>query len=241
MSATTGSRTLPRLTIAQVTRIVRLGHGAAVALSLWVLIYPFPYVPLIASCFLLPILALGLAAWSKRASRWNESAKKKEDTFLTIVYLPLAALGARAAEDLNFLDWRILAAWSLIAGACILGAAYWRSARVRGDWRIILSLAFVGLVCSYGPLAFVNRELDPHTITVIPTTVYDKEIHTSGGPKGGSILFNVWVTPSPSGWTWIHVRRDMYWQLHVGQRACLAEGSGLLGIGWLEVRPCENA
>lgn len=238
MLGTAGNQTLPRLTIARVKAIVRAGQGASVALLLWGIFYPVPFHMLVLSCIVLPLLAAALSVWIKRASRWNESAKHRQDIFVMVVWMPLALLSGLAEENLNFLDWRIAAAWLLVAGACILGTTCWRSARVRGDWRIILLVALIAMGCSFGLLAFVNRELDPHVVRANFATIYDKEIHTSGGPKGGSIVYNVWVTPSPPGWTWIHVRRDIYWQLRRGQRACVVQGSGLLGIGWLEVRPC---
>lgn len=227
--------------MARTKRLVALGSGAATLIAIWTVLMPVPYYPLVACCFALPVLAIGLDVWVGGALSWKSRTGVKEPpSLVTMSLMPVLALACRALGDFNFLNWQMPMAWSLLASACIGGAAYRLDPQVRSDRRQLVSVILFAVVAGYSIVAFADRLLDPFSITRIATTVSNKNIHVSSGPKGGSIFYNIGVTPSPPGWTWIHVRRDVYRRLHIGQRACLIQGGGLLGIGWLDVRPCQS-
>lgn len=241
MSNSSGSRRLPHLSMARVKRLVSRGDVAATLLAIWTIYWPVPYYPLIACCFAIPVLAICLDVWLGGALNWKSRKGVRDRLSLaTMTLMPTAALAGRALGDFNFLNWQMRVVWWLLVAACISGSAYFLEPQVRSDRRQFLSVILFALVAGYSIVAFADRLLDPFSASSIAATVSDKYIRESGGPKGGSIFYNVRVTPSPPGWTWIHVRSDVYRQLHIGQRGCLVQGTGLLGIGWLDVRPCNN-
>ncbi len=245
MSSATGIKKLPPFSVKRAKRLKRLaplGDQAAKVLAVWTATMPVPYYALIACCFILPVLAIGVGVWIGGALAWETGTQKKyARSLITMLLIPALALFCRALGDFNFLNWQAPVAWSLLVAACIGGAAYFLDSQVRNYWRQLCSVMLFALTFGYASVTFADTLLDPFGTTTIPTTVSDKNIHVGGGAHGSSVWYNVSVAPSPSGWTWIHVRPDIFRQLRIGQRACLVQGGGLLGIGWLEVRPCAGA
>lgn len=242
MSNIVGAKRPSHISTARVKRLVWLGDAAATLFSIWTIVLPVPYFLLIACCFALPVLAVCLDVWIGGALSWDASRHGRNPlSSVTILLAPTLALSCRALGDFNFLIWQASVAWSLFAAALIAGGVYWLVPQVRSSRRQLSNVCLFALAFGYAAVAFVDRLLDPFGFTSIATTVSDKYARVSGGVHGSSVWYNVSVAPSPPGLTWIHVRPDVYHQLEIGRRACVVQGSGLLGIGWLEVRPCENA
>jgi hypothetical protein len=236
------------LSLEQAKQTLRLLNAAGAGLALWLILWPLPYYPLIGLAFVVPILAIAINVWSggalshvakRRSSNVGASEGFRFYTSQMAVLMCPIALSARAIGDFNFLDWRVMAFWTIFAAAGI-GVLFIRL-RAGNDSgvRLLIVAVLLGLLGSVGPLAFVNRILDPWPVHSSVVSIAAKRVHVSGNTKGSSIWYDVWVSPSPKGWTNIHVRPDVYRELRVGRRACLLTGTGLLGIGWLAVRPCE--
>jgi len=242
MSNPVATKRLSHFSMARVKRLVSLGDVVATLLAIWTIFWPTPYYVLIACCFILPLLAICLDVWIGGALTWDTIAYRRNPlSFAPILLMPALALGCRALGDFNFLNWQTHVAWSLLVAAIIGGSACWLVPQARSSSRQLSNICLFALAFGYAAVTFADTLLDPFATRTMSATVHDKYVHVSGGVHGFSFWYNVSVAPSPPGWTWILVRPDIYDELHIGERVCVNHGSGLLGIGWLEVRPCENA
>lgn len=241
MSRSVGVKKHPGLT--RTTRAMTIANAAAAIIAIWFIYFPTPYYPLLASCFLLPLFAIGLNAWAGGASaRLEPRWKKYQRSFVSLMTFLALALFYRAGVDLNLSQWLAQVVWILLAAACVCAIAYRLDTSVLKSRRQALPLLLFALVASYGIVGFCDTLLDPFTPRTLVATVSKMKVHVSGCcGKGSSIWYKVSVVPSPPGWGWIDVRPDVYYDLRVGEPACVRQGSGLLGIGWLEVKRCHSA
>jgi hypothetical protein len=154
--------------------------------------------------------------------------------------MPALALFIRAGTDLNILDWRSMIAWSAFGAIGIAGAICSLDTRVRGSLNQLAQIALFAIAYSYGALALSNVVVDPHRASESRTQVTAMRVHVSGGSKGNSIWHEIKVDPSasPTGAAWIHIRPDIYAQLHKGDAVCVRSGRGLLAVRWFDIRLC---
>jgi hypothetical protein len=225
---------------AQLKRVLSTGNRLALVISLWALFWPRPYFPVIALCFVLPMLAV--AAEVRFSGLVDLEAKKRRNplSVAAMAIAPALVLCVRALEDLNVPDWRMLVAWSLILATAIVAGICAIDAHVRRLAQLI-PVIFLASAYSFGTLALANVFLDPYRSSETPTTIMAKRIRTSGGAKGSSTWHEVRVEPSaaPEGAVWIHVRQDVYSELQRGDTVCVHSGRGLFTVRWFDVRLCS--
>ena len=243
MAFLSAEKVIPGMSRARLKRVLSAGNRLTLVIAVWALFWPRPYFLLIALCFVLPLVALAGDARFRGSLDWQESRKKATPfSIATIATIPALALCVRALTDLNILDWRIMIAWSVLGGICIAGGICTMDARVRGSLNQLAQVGLFGMAYSCGALAMSNVVFDPHLASETRTQIVDMRVHVSGGAKGSSIWHEVKVHPSasPEGAAWIHVRQDLYGQLHKRETVCVRSGRGLLAVRWFDVRYCST-
>jgi hypothetical protein len=120
---------------------------------------------------------------------------------------------------------------------------FWRfDPQLRGDLNQSATIVIFVLAYCYGALAFADVMLDPSSGHDVQTELQHKRIHTSGGPKGSSVWYQVKVDPeaAPAGANWINVQPDLWESLHRGDRVCVHVGTGLFALPWYAVGQCAE-
>ncbi len=98
------------------------------------------------------------------------------------------------------------------------------------------------LAYCYGTIAFADIVFDLSLGREMQTEIHQKRIHVSGGPRGGSVWYQVKVNPetSAAGANWINVQPDLWDSFHRGERVCVHVGKGLFLIPWYSVGHCTG-
>lgn len=216
-------------------------NGIAAALAIWGLFAPVPYDAVIRALMIAPALALAFALVFRAEISLEEPDEESPNARANLnllLYMPAAALAARALFDIQFLDWLPPSLAGVAGGAALAAVIAWADPALRRHvWS--LALAFVLMTAyAFGALAHANRMYDTSTGERFETTVDDaytrRVVRTS--------LENRYVTVKPWGpmrvVSEVHVDEDLYANLKPGDRICIALHPGRLGWPWYEALAC---
>jgi hypothetical protein len=226
-------------------RLAVLFNGIGIIAACWGWFYPRPYsVALLAVAAMAPAAVL-LNLASSRMLRFGLPPNKNDapqtgrrhpkPTIFGWIMLPGTVLMARLILDCQLLDWWRLAEWSVGLGAIAILYGVIRDPALRyGDeailFGVVAALYFAGL------LGLIDVQADFSPAQAYPVTVISKRDSIGSGPQ----LFSVFVTP----WGPVHenselfVTDEYFSRLHEGERACVYEGRGRLGLAWYELGDC---
>src|SRR5215472_888973 len=239
MEARTPATHIPGYSRARLTRMIGAGNIIACALALWAFLCPTElYTVGLSLCALLPLWALALEMRTRGALGFESRRGRRSALSLaTVLLMPALALAVRAGIDLNFETYAPLIVAAMLT-AFALFALFWCFApQLRGDLNQGITIAMFAVAYCYGMLAFADVALDVSSGHDTQTVIDHKRIHVSGGPKGGSVWYQVKVDPeaSPAGADWINTRPDLWDSFHRGDTVCVHVGAGLFAIPWFAV------
>lgn len=215
----------------------------AIALSIWFVLFPRPYVPLFCVLLLLPLAGMvinGVQQPSMAALVTFKKNSKGEDKYdvADFIDFPAWAIVIRVLLDFEFEDFRTLIFPGLLAMALITIILLLTHNRF-GELKQHSTLAYVLLIgnCwlySYGAVYGSNCIFDKSEPTVYPTAVVDKSTHR--GRKSGRRYY-VHVAP------WGHhldrerisVSRADYEDTDIGDAVDIDLYEGWLGMPWYQM------
>jgi hypothetical protein len=228
---------------ARARQYAQYGASAALALYLWSVLYPRPYLVIIGLLMLLPWAAVGLmvrypgvyqVAGTSPPS--TPAASRRPDLAAMILSAGIV-LALRATMDVHTLGWEALAPWAVAAGA-LLGSSVFRVNRgVRRGWQTALVIILGSCAYGYGAATIANAVLDRSTPSIFRPLVLGKHSST-GRHTTYHLLLTPWgdrkvaenVTVSPT----------LFRAASVGEPVCVVMRSGALGSGWYRVALCEG-
>lgn len=228
---------------ARARRYAQYGASAAVALYLWSVVYPRPYLVIIGLLMLLPWAAVGLMARYPAVyqiggtSPPGTAASRRPDLAAMIVSAGIV-LALRASTDVHTLGWQGLAPWALAAGI-LLGLSILRVNRgVRRGWQTVLLIVLASCAYGYGAATIADAVLDRSTPSIFRPLVLGK--HSSGGRH---TTYHLLLTPwgDRKAAENIAVSPALYRAASVGGPVCVAVRSGALGSSWYRVALCDGS
>ena len=193
---------------------------------------------ILATALCIPLLALlaalllpGLVTLSA-----NRNINDVRPSMLGVMLLPSMALGAYLWNHANLARCQPLVAPALACGLLGLLLAVRRDPTLRqraGD--ALLAFACIGV---YGGVATAWIDIAADVRAAPGQRVAVVGTYTDKGP--------VWrvrlgPAPTPTDWATIDVPRHRFFELQVGDVACLREHPGLLGMPWAELQACADA
>lgn len=197
-------------------------NGAGLALSLWLVLWPQPYQPLLAAVAALPLVCL-LAGL-----RWPGDfglGATGEGSVTGLLLAPVVAVTIRAFVDVKLLDWLS----PLLAGAGVgvaVAIAGWWFLKALG-WELIGCFLF-GLMWGWSGAVLLNVELDR-----TPGALQVAEVVGSGNLRRSGPYLELRL-PDGQSTHRIGVGYSQYENTQTGDRVCLAVNPG--SFGWRSVR-----
>jgi hypothetical protein len=229
----------PAIRKAQSKLLHRYAYGLAAASTvacLWTLLRPHPYSALIWVEVLLPLIGLGMVAWSKGAITLIGLGGEGAPQVCLIFFASGLALAVRA------FDYPIARAELALIGGALVGASLallaWRyHASTMNRFLNSGTMLLVGVIYGYSLIVNLDRVLDNSRVHVHYGYVHDK--YTSGAR---SIEYKLAVQPYgypvPGRLVFI-VREATYNEFSKGQVSCMGAHRGAFGIMWYDLRRCN--
>jgi hypothetical protein len=213
-----------------------LVNGAAVAATLWSIVYPQPHALVVAVLAGLPLAAAFLAVLSPGLFRLYVRRNDAHPNLAVAFLLPGFALLMRAGMDCQVLEWS--QAWWPLA---VIGLGIFVVALVAdGSWRarpaaaaILLFAAIYGMGAGLELNALADRS---HT-DVFATHVVAKRVGV-GRSRTYHLTLGPWGPRETEDS--VSVMRPLYDKFQAGDTICVGLRQGGLGIQWYTVRGCGD-
>jgi hypothetical protein len=212
------------------SRLVRLIGFAALAATLWVMVFPRPYRIALGVAMAIPILTLVVTFLRRDRWRLERNAGDFRPSTGNWIMLAAIALWLRAFYDWHLLNWGLAAFYAAIFGmvaAIAVAALFGELAQNRGRW---FSWILVAALYGYGALVPLNTWLDRADPVVHRARVVE---------LGGDWVELEAPTPFPSRLN-IDVSHRLVERLTVGGEACLYRRAGAFGVRSFYVTVCPS-
>jgi hypothetical protein len=225
--------------VARLKRLVPYADWTARGLAAWALFYPEPYWLVIALCAALSLAGVGLHLFSRgylRIEFANEKTKDPRPDIGGLVWLPALMLLLRAMIDFSFVDRAMLVVSSAALSAVAAVALCWHIAAWRRSFLRVFCVFLCAWTYTYGAVAEADVLFDNNRPVVFPTKVVKLKISRGSKHTSYDVTVEPWGPEHVNDE--INVSRSYYAQLHVGDRACIYQGPGWLGIRWYSLGDC---
>lgn len=215
--------------------IASANRWIGLALFVWLLVFPKPYVLAIAVALILPWIAVALVLRFPKTLLIDFKGRTLRGSLDGIFLIPSVALAVRAFRDLSFLDsWTVFLA-AIATAACIIIVLTRILPRLPSSWDEWTVLALVALAYAFGALAQIDTLPDDTRPVIYRTTV--RGMHVSGGRSSISYLdLAPWGQQERSGD--VGVPYEFYWKVRPGAQVCVFVRPGFIGLRWYWVDFC---
>jgi hypothetical protein len=217
----------------------RVARGVVVltlAVSLWSMILPFPYVAAACAVAAVPVVALAVLRAGRGRFALEARHGDPRPSFPVALVLPAVALWSRSL-DLTILDREAPFVW---AAAVALPLSVLTSASdpaLRRRWLAVPVLAIVWGVWAWGAIRFADTLLDGSEGEVYEARVLDKR-SVGGRSPAQKLRLSAW---GPGGVEReVNVPQPVFAQVRVGDVVCPTVRPGALGLRWLRIERCER-
>ena len=210
-------------------RRTRLLNGFSVLVSLWAIIYPRPYFPLMLLLVALPWLATEVSRQSHGLIRMDEVRNDAHPNLALMYLFPILALCLRAVFDYEILYSGLLLLWCLAISAALIAVLLMVDPSTRTRKTIITALYAFALIYAYGATVEVNGMQERSPVTYV-TTVQGKHVN-HGKRTSYDIRLGPWGPKTSENE--LEVSEATYNSLQPGNHASVK-----LRTGWLGVQSC---
>ncbi len=205
------------------------------AIVLWVLFYPRPYVVAVTVATVLPWIAIVLVGVWPHLYRLDAKNEHGRPLLMAQFLLPGIALALRGFLDYELLDWRLpvaIGAFSGLVFAVIAAIADRRTPLTTGAVALLLLLTFP---YGYGATMVLNGILDRGTPQFFPTRVQGKFV--SGGEHTTYTVkldaWGHWEEPYT-----LNVPREVFDQIGTRMAVCVRVNPGAFRIPYMTLDAC---
>ncbi len=215
--------------------ISMLLNVVAPILYVWCIVYPHPYIPVIASVAALPWLAILLVAVPNSLFRLAAKPGDAHPNLVQLLLLPGLALTLRAVLDFDVIAWVPAVLPAAVVGIVTFCAAIMgdRGLRARPTaWSVILLPV---LAYGFGAALLGNALLDRSASETFATTVTGHHV-SSGRHTTWYVRLAPWGPYSDAADA--SVPRWLYQSVADGQPVCTQLHSGAFAIHWFVVGGC---
>ncbi|MBS0577903.1 MAG: hypothetical protein JSR36_01420 [Proteobacteria bacterium] len=200
-------------------------------------VYPRPYVLLVALLVLLPWVALAMMARPRGLYQFSGGKETGRPNLAPALFGVSAVLALLAVGNVHVLTWWGLIPWAVAAAASFAVAArksagYQASGQKTG-WFLVLVASLYG----FGAATAADVWLDRSVPSSYRPTVLAKHV-TRGRNTTYRLLLEAWgprLAPED-----ITVPATLYAQVQVGAPVCVTAHAGALGSAWFAVAPCDR-
>ena len=204
------------------------------AVYLWAMIMPRPYLWAVGSVAAIPVVVLLLEAVSGGMLRFGVEDDKKDarPAIASLLIMPVFLLGWRLYEDWNLLRWQPLFEWSAVLGMVTVAYLILRSETLRAS---VVGVTFALVLCTaywVGVLGIANVLFDGGAMDRFPVTVLQKH------KDDGTCEMKVGPWGSVTEPSKIEVPKAFYRRYREGDRVCVYRGNGWLGFAWYDLGDC---
>jgi hypothetical protein len=215
----------------------RIVNGVAIAATLWGWIAPRPYLVVVATLAVLPLVGLALLVAGKGRYAFDARPAEPRPSLAATVLGPGLILGLRAILDVHVLDVRpvlVGAAVGAVAVAAVLAAT---ASDFRKWWLIALMTPLLGFHPG-GALSLGNAILDRGEPEVFRVAVRGKHISSGSKHTSHDLQLDPWgPVREPDT---VDVGRRLYDAVAVGEEVCVLLRPGALGVRWYVVVRCAG-
>lgn len=207
---------------------------SALALMVWAMIYPRPYILVMTLLAVLPVAAVALVKSSSGALTIDERKPGARPNVTYAVVTPGMVLALRAFLDWHILDWSTFWVPFSLFGAS-MAALVWYASGSSGPRKTgaMVATCALCLAYSYGLTLFLNCALDRSDPVAHQTVVRSRRVS-----HGRSTTYYITVSPwlDGPGFRQISVPSSTYNAHPLGSAALVLVRKGKLSIPWFFVR-----
>lgn len=205
-------------------------------LALWCVFYPVPYLLVITSCFLLPMVAL-VSVYKFNPLLSIDGSIKDSVPGFSKLFIPswLALIIRSQAYDL-IEHWPVIIATAVIAIilAIVLPKFFPDSFEDNNAWfQIFLGVVLIPFL--YFPVVLMNCAYDFSSPRTYEVKVLEKEIDDHSRGTDYDITVSPWADQEQT--TTIEIAEDMYDELSINSTIIIVQHPGLVGAAWIEAYP----
>ena len=218
---------------ARARRTTLLLGRAVLVLAFWTCLYPHPRTPLLVLNAACPWVVLWLCWRSNGLFSLAANKNSGRGELFIVQFLPIAALGWRAFDDVTLAGASTLFLWSSIAGAAMTMLSFVSSRDLHSSsFTTKLLNGSLLILYAWSALALANSEFDTTPGVSQRVSVVARRItHTRSATR----YLTVAPTPADMASPKIEVSNDLYHRARVGGHVCLIERDGALGWHWIQV------
>lgn len=213
---------------------------ASVLLTLWIVRCPSDQLVFSASlCALSPVLALILTRLSGGRIVISGQRNETRPDAIALLFLPSLGLAIRALGPIHIINWQAALICAAVIGVVWSGLAYFSGTFGRQRGRLIITsvLFLTGLAYGYGVVCLIDTIADSAPPKITEVTVLKKYIGAGRGHTPYLVLAPSTVNPEGGDEA---VSQQVYQGATVGQKVCLVERPGAIGLEWYEILTCER-
>jgi hypothetical protein len=158
---------------------------------------------------------------------------------IALLFLPSLGLAIRALGPIHIINWQAALIYAAVIGVVWSGLAYFSRTfgRQRGKLIITSVLFLIGLAYGYGVVCLIDTLADSAPPKITEVIVLNKYVGAGRGHTPYLVLVPSPVNPEGGDKA---VSQDVYQSATVGQKVCLVERPGAIGLEWYEILTCER-
>ncbi len=216
---------------------VKIFNGLGIAVSLWVMFWPYLYQYAIGSAILMPLISLSLVYRFKGIIKLDGQRNSVYPDVSVLFILPSLALALRAANDWHILTWNNFWVPFVEVFIFLILLVFTFAKDVLQKKATVLSISLFCCVYAYGDVITLNGILDKSIPTVYRTQIASKRISTG---KYTSYYFVLLPWGPVNNAEDFRVGRMFYNKYEVGNTVKVYLKKGRVGINWFYIRGVNN-
>jgi hypothetical protein len=225
-----GSRDISRNTRAT-TRVLNIVGGI---LTIWAVFFPLPYIAVMVSCLVLPLVSVCVMASANGLVNLNAPRRSKQPNVAIAFVGPCIALCLRAVFDVQFISYKPALVPTLAVGVALTAVTYAYAPDIRPKRLNVLLVLPFALCYGYGLFVESNCIADTSRPAEYTTQIVNKRV--SYGNRGSKYYYLDVLPWGPFTTTnEIRVSRSKYEFYTSGEHIILKVKDGTLGAKWFYI------
>ena len=223
--------------IEKAAQFAKAVNAIAVVAGLWALVYPRPYLPVIAALAVLPLVVIFEFVRSRGLYDLEGRRNEARPNLALALILPGPVLALRALRDLHLLHWQSVIPAAIIVAAVLVFVVA-RTGEEKRKTAFPILLLFAVLFATYAGCVIADADV---LLDRSSPSAYRAKVLSASVSHGKSTTYSLQLGPwgprqSPED---VEVPSSVYDDVAPGDSVCILLYRGTLRIPWFTISPCR--